>query len=50
MYLSVRGYIIGMQYYLIPFKPKGKVPMYPILTKEGEVPQVNYIELLNHQK
>jgi len=41
--LSVRGYIIGMQYNLIPFKPKGKVPLYPILTKEGEVPQVNYL-------
>ncbi len=43
MYLSVRGYIIGMQYNLIPFKTKGKVPLYPILTKEGEVPQVNYL-------
>ncbi len=41
--LSVRGYIIGMQYNLIPFKPKGKVPLYPILTKEGEEPQVNYL-------
>ncbi len=43
MNLSVRGYIIGMQYNLIPFKPKGKVPLYPILTKEGEEPQVNYL-------
>ncbi len=41
--MNVRGYIIGMQYNLIPFKPKGKVPLYNILTKENEIPQLVYL-------
>jgi len=45
--VSIRGNIIGMQYNLLPFKPKWTVPLYPILTNEGEMPQINY--LLNSQ-
>ncbi len=45
--VNKKGMIIGMQYNLLPFEKRRKLPMYNILTPDNKLPQVNY--LINSQ-